>query len=388
MNQVGDERVRTDLRRAARSAAAALLIARAAPAFAADVVSQYEGAGLWSDPTHWRSNPSQPLYPNNGNGGLTFRAFTARPVTLDVDVNLESYTLSDWSLSGTNRLTVSQGFTFAGGTLSASVDAGGGIVGTIGATHAAYLVGGTIRILGSSQMAGNLQLNGAAPSTVAVAPGVTLTVGAMTFTGLTGAGEISNDGTIALTFTTPAAPVEPGWRIANRATGTFSLTASYPFRVAGAFEHDGLLDLPKNSTFELNSTVASRESRLSGHVSIATGAVFRSTGGTLHVSNVTFANDGLVQLSGGNTIIETPTVIPNKVQIGPSPSDFPPTVPRLTVNAPLSIPGPATWTGGTIGGTAVASFANLTGGGTIEGHVTVPAGGTLTGSVMFIGGAR
>src|SRR4051794_17089750 len=62
----------------------------------AQSVSIWNGtAGNWSDFTKWSTNP---LYPNNGNGGFTYNAsISSGTVTLDSSVTLNRFTLSGGS---------------------------------------------------------------------------------------------------------------------------------------------------------------------------------------------------------------------------------------------------------------------------------------------------
>ena len=58
---------------------------------AADVTSTLVGTGLWTDNSVW----SSPLFPDNGNGGLTYDALIGgNAVTLNQDITIESLNLS------------------------------------------------------------------------------------------------------------------------------------------------------------------------------------------------------------------------------------------------------------------------------------------------------
>ena len=77
-------------------AAIVLLIGMAlvdAPARGADQTSTWNGGnGDWDDPIMWNTNP---LYPDNGNGGFTYDAIVnSGSVTVDLDVTIEAFTLA------------------------------------------------------------------------------------------------------------------------------------------------------------------------------------------------------------------------------------------------------------------------------------------------------
>jgi hypothetical protein len=76
------------------------------------------GAGVWSDPASWDSNP---LYPCNGNGGETFDVSIATgTATLDLDCEIEAMSLTAGTLDGSFDLTLNQLLTWSGGTTAGS----------------------------------------------------------------------------------------------------------------------------------------------------------------------------------------------------------------------------------------------------------------------------
>lgn len=87
--------------------------------------SPWEGAA-WSDGSHWTSDP---LYPNNGNGGFTFHAIvespsTLRPVLLTEPITVESLTVQgpNTVITGDFDLTVNGTATWTGGIVGGAGD--------------------------------------------------------------------------------------------------------------------------------------------------------------------------------------------------------------------------------------------------------------------------
>ena len=87
------------------------------PATGADVIATWlTSDGLWTNAPNWDSNP---LYPNNGNGGKTFDAVvTGATVTLDASVVLENLDLNVWALTGIGSLTTNGQMTWRAGQIS------------------------------------------------------------------------------------------------------------------------------------------------------------------------------------------------------------------------------------------------------------------------------
>ncbi len=87
---------------------------------AADVISTWNNStGNWSDATRWSTNP---LFPNNGNGGFTFDAIiSGGTVTLDQNITIEALALNGGTITGaaaTNfTLTLNDLFTWTSGTI-------------------------------------------------------------------------------------------------------------------------------------------------------------------------------------------------------------------------------------------------------------------------------
>ncbi|WP_148071883.1 beta strand repeat-containing protein [Bythopirellula goksoeyrii] len=85
-------------------------------ATAADVTSTWDGStNTWSDDSHWDSL----LFPNNGNGGLTYEALiSGGTVTLDQDISIENLQQTNGTITGSSDLTISGFTTWTRGTMS------------------------------------------------------------------------------------------------------------------------------------------------------------------------------------------------------------------------------------------------------------------------------
>jgi len=93
------------------------LVAFAAPAQAADVISTWNG----STATWTSANWSSPLFPNNGNGGFTYDAvINGGTVTLTLDQNIiiQAMGLNGGTLTGDGNLTLQANSTWTAGTMS------------------------------------------------------------------------------------------------------------------------------------------------------------------------------------------------------------------------------------------------------------------------------
>lgn len=74
-------------------------------------------SGNWTDASLWNTNP---LFPNNGNGGATFNASLTNgaTVTLNQDIVIESFTQSSGTVAGSFNLTLNGNLFWTGGTMS------------------------------------------------------------------------------------------------------------------------------------------------------------------------------------------------------------------------------------------------------------------------------
>lgn len=74
------------------------------------------GAGPWSDPLQWSSNPN---YPNNGNGGFTYDAtVNSGTATLDQSVAIQALTLGGGTINGSSNLILNGTSNWSVGTMS------------------------------------------------------------------------------------------------------------------------------------------------------------------------------------------------------------------------------------------------------------------------------
>src|SRR3990172_356099 len=83
---------------------AAALILVAVRAGLSQTVSTWNGSiGNWTDAIRWSTNP---FYPNNGNGAVSYRAVIgAGDVNLNADIALAAVQLNGGLLGGTGNLT-------------------------------------------------------------------------------------------------------------------------------------------------------------------------------------------------------------------------------------------------------------------------------------------
>ena len=87
---------------------------------AADFSAIWDGGnGNWGDALHWNTNP---YYPNN-TGGITYNAtINSGTVTLDRDITIQRFFFNGGILTGAAELTLSEGLTWAGGTLGSTIN--------------------------------------------------------------------------------------------------------------------------------------------------------------------------------------------------------------------------------------------------------------------------
>ncbi len=159
---------------------------------AANFATWLGGTGNWSDATRWSTNP---LFPNNGNGGFVFVAsLGSGSITQDVvgGVIIEQLQMSGGALLLNNPLRLNSGLQFTGGTIS----------------------GGTLNLAGASSQgalmtAGGLTINNAGAYDLAfdgsnVFSGGALFTNTGTLTKSTGSGtltfnnQLNNTGTVSV----------------------------------------------------------------------------------------------------------------------------------------------------------------------------------------------
>ena len=181
-------------------------------------------------------------------------------------------------------------------------------------------------------------------------PGSTLTGGAWIVAGSStlsiAAGDItSNQGSITLDG--------PGSTFANINTlannqGTFTITDGRNFTAAGAFNNSGTASVGNGSILTLPGGGAD-----SGAFNVSSGGNLSFTGGAHTFSNASFTNSGTIALNGGIENFSNAVVLPGVV-------NFSGGIVGFSGTDASAVTGPATFSGGMIVGTGVASFSNLT----------------------------
>lgn len=93
-----------------------LVITHSSLVFAQTTSTWNNTTGDWSDATRWDTNP---LFPNNGNGGNDYNAvISAGTVTLDEDIEIEALTLGGATIDGDFDLTLNGLFSWTQGSFS------------------------------------------------------------------------------------------------------------------------------------------------------------------------------------------------------------------------------------------------------------------------------
>ena len=266
----------------------------APPSAAADRVAVWDGtSNSWSNAAHWSTNP---LYPNNGNGGFTFDATVGSgTVTQDVPATIQQLELSGGNLDGAANLYLAQGGTWSRGAM-----------GGTGATEVApaatlYITGAnppplarTINDRGTIVQTGPYGLQaagGGSGAVVNILSGGTFDVqGNSSFATWDGAsGVINNAGTFKKSVKTGTAGTDNYWTFNNSGlvkveTGTLSL--------AGGGTSTG--------TFQVDA---------------GAGLVFGEA--TYNLSGSTFSSAGLITLTNSATLLfDTPVALGGTVDLG------------------------------------------------------------------------
>ncbi|HEY7119272.1 MAG TPA: dockerin type I domain-containing protein [Tepidisphaeraceae bacterium] len=116
----GGTDVRSQVKRAAALAAAALLAAGTRHTARAEIVSGWSGGnGDWTSPGLWSDNdPFFSGYPNNGNGGQTFSAvINSGTVNLNAPISINALNFGGGIITGANTLTLGQQSDWTAGKL-------------------------------------------------------------------------------------------------------------------------------------------------------------------------------------------------------------------------------------------------------------------------------
>ena len=289
-----------------------LLLSVHAPA--ADQTATWNGTtGIWSDFTKWNTNP---LFPNNGNGGFTFDAVqTTGTVTVDQAITIQKLTMSGGTNTGAGfTLTTNELFTFQGGATlngTGTVQADGGVA--FGTGNTTLSGGRTLNLGGNSTWsAGAIQFFD--NSVLTNQAGSTFTT---SFNGTMSGGSAGGTFNNAGTFTKSAGTLTTILVTANN-TGTISVES-------------GTVSLNAGGTH-------------SGIFSPDAGATLRFGGGT-HIleAGTSLTGSGTVQLSTG-------TLTLNSAVSTPSETTFALSGGTLNGAGTLTLNGPLNWTGGTMDG--------------------------------------
>ncbi len=303
--------------------------------------------GDWTDSARWSSNP---LYPDNGNGGLSYHVATMNSgtVSLDQHIVISSLNLSGGALTGSYNLTLNEGGAWIGGTMSGSgttINAG---TLTISGTDGKFLDGRTLQNTGKvNWTGGTICSTGSAPVINnedgglfdAQADGTILSRNNSSDPG----GTFNNVGTFLKSAGTGIATIDSPWVFNNTGTvevrsGTLSIgssgTASGAFKVLS----DAKLDFGSDLAYQ----------NLSGATIINDGTISISQS-QVELGMALFSGTGKLDLCGGVAEFDSPTDIETRVALRAG---------------SLSGTGQATftqltWTGGTMSGTGTTVNAGI-----------------------------
>jgi fibronectin-binding autotransporter adhesin len=338
----------------------------------ADVVSTWNGTtGNWTDFTRWSSNP---LYPNDGNGGFTYDVVVnSGTITQDLlaGITVEKLTFGGGTIGGDYNLTVNDLSAWTGGTMS-----GTGSTRIEPSSMLNVSGSGTKTLYRTLNNAGTVAWSGS--GTICPDYGAVI-VNSGTFDAQSDASLSSSHNGTAPRFDNLGLFKKSGgsgitsmgnywWTFNNSGTvrvqsGTLLFYSDFN-NTATAEVQAGKLDLAYGGT----ST---------GSFGTSPGGVLAFSGGTHNLSGATFTNAGIINFNGATANFGTPVTMGGNVNISSGTVNF---------NASATLSGPSTISGGTLGGTGQATFSNLTWtGGTMSG-----AGGSTRvelGSVLNISGS-
>ncbi len=243
-------------------------------AAAFDVSSSWNNStGLWTDASSWSTTD----YPDNGNGGLDYRAIVSGgTVTVDVDVTVDEFRQTGGTVSADSSvLTVVDALTFTAGTIS-----------------------GAGQIVAASTASLTIDSNGNVPR-------------------IGGGGTLVNEGAAAWS---PADPQQIDIDGTFQNDGTFTTNSDSLLRVqgSGSFENNGMFLKQGAGTFDFsfneptpfnnNGTVDIQQGRLqlrggahTGDFQIAAGASLRSSASQSFSAASDITGDGQFVLAGGTT---------------------------------------------------------------------------------------
>ncbi|MBS0660590.1 MAG: FecR domain-containing protein [Verrucomicrobia bacterium] len=325
---------------------------------AAALAANYAGGtGNWSDPTFWSTNP---LVPNNGNGGSTF------------NVTIGSGTLTQDIAAGVTVQTL----TLNGGTIFFPT---GNTLTTNGlltwSSNAALQGAGTVTAAGGALFGGSAFSDLTGGVTFVLPAGQTATQNGTNEIRLGGGAVFQNQGTF-LAQTNFGLSSLPGGGVFNN-TGTFTRDTQTGTSTIGggvAFNNSGTVNV-QTGTLSLNGGgVAS-----AGVFNVAAGATLRFGGAYTLATGASVVNAGVVDFGFGNSTVGGSLTGAGEVRFTSGTTAF---------TASQSV-GALTFAGGSI---SLGAGLSLTAGGPLDwsgtgvfdggGTLFVNAGGTLGGSVF------
>ncbi len=278
----------------------------------AQVTSTWNGTtGNWSDATRWDTDP---LFPNNGNGGNDYNAaISGGEVTLDQNIVIESLTMSGTRLTGSGDLTLEAASTWTGGFLEGT---GQLIIDTTGSLSVTNFA-----------LRRELVNNGAFSTTVN---------NAITYED----SSFQNFGTYTASPSTTQLNRGTGGNNHFNNLGTFIKqgigTTQFSTLTTGvAFNNSGLVDL-QQGTLRLDSGGTH-----SGDFAIASGAVLSLSDTHNFEVGTAISGAGTFRITGGTTNVNTAVTIGQLENTGGT----------LTGTGDITINGASSWTGGFLEGT-------------------------------------
>ena len=260
------------------------------------------GSGHWADASHWSSNP---YYPHNGNGGLTYDAtVTTGSVTLDQDITIQRFTLGGGALGGGSTLTLNDGLTWTAGTLggAGTLALPFGSISTLAAPTGSAsgslgLRGRTIDNAGTINLSTRLGLAGGMNEPLVASTLNNLPAGVFN---LQSAGSVSGSGTVALIFNNAGHLNVAGG--AGSVDTLFNNSGTVTLQPSGGFTTTSLtLSGGGTSTGTFNLGTGSLSFGYSGPTSFYGGGHTLAEGTTITGSGTT-STQRTVQVTGGVTV--------------------------------------------------------------------------------------
>lgn len=284
----------------------------AAPA--ADFTATWNGtSGNWSNASKWNTNP---LFPNNGNGGFTFDAVqNGGEITLDQNITIDGFTMNGGVLNGASALTTNTLLIFTGGGMdgSGAIHANGGVQFSGGNLKNIY--NRTFNIGANSTWTGGTL--GLVNSNVVVQSGATFTTdfdGTMdsNIVSFTGNFTVNSGGTFTKSGGSGATIIGTGTGGANGDNvaevtfnnhGTTNVNSG-TLSLVGGGNSTGAFNVADGKTLSFGGIIAGGGNihvhDLSGSASVnAANATVMMTGGYTNLGATTTYNAGATQVTGG-----------------------------------------------------------------------------------------